>query len=85
MRFADGSFDVVLSNLCLHNIPAREGCDKACRKIARVPKPDGAALISDFILTRQYADAFRQAGVHVERSGFDLLTYPPLRVLTVKK
>jgi ubiquinone/menaquinone biosynthesis C-methylase UbiE len=85
MTFADASFDVVLSNLCIHNIPSREGRDKACREIVRVLKPGGRALISDFIRTGEYADAFRGAGVQVERSGMDWLTYPPLRVVTVRK
>ena len=35
MKFADGTFDVVVSNLVIHNIPTREGRDKACREIAR--------------------------------------------------
>lgn len=38
MKFADGTFDVVVSNLVIHNIPSREGRDKACREIARVLK-----------------------------------------------
>ena len=53
MKFADGTFDVVLSNQVIHNIPTREGWDKACREIARVLKPGGVAIISDFVKTRQ--------------------------------
>ena len=34
MKFTDGTFDVVLSNLVIHNIPTREGWDKACREIS---------------------------------------------------
>ena len=48
MQFPDASFDVVLSNLCLHNIPSREGRDRACREIIRVLKPGGTAVIADF-------------------------------------
>lgn len=47
LSFHDASFDVVLSNLCIHNIPDKQGRDQACREIARVLKPGGIALISD--------------------------------------
>ena len=47
LSFPDASFDVVLSNLCIHNIPASDGRAQACREIARVLKPGGTALISD--------------------------------------
>lgn len=43
MSFADASFDVVVSNLCLHNIPSAAGRAQACREIARVLKPGGAS------------------------------------------
>ncbi len=36
MDFADCSFDVVFSNLYLHNIPTLDGRKQACREIARV-------------------------------------------------
>jgi len=52
MRFADGTFDVVVSNLVIHNIPSRQGRDEACREIVRVLKPGGVAVISDFVKTR---------------------------------
>src|SRR3954469_22801498 len=68
MEFADASFDVVLSNLCLHNIPSAAGRAQACREIARVLKPGGLALISDFKKTADYAATLRQAGLSVTRS-----------------
>jgi ubiquinone/menaquinone biosynthesis C-methylase UbiE len=51
MPFPDGSFDCVLSNLCLHNIPSQEGRAAACREIVRVLKPGGVAL-SPILRTR---------------------------------
>jgi len=82
MPFADRSFDVVLSNLCLHNIAARRERDKACREIVRVPKPGGVAVISDFRFTQQYADSFGNAGLAVAIAGpFMLDTFPPLRIV----
>jgi arsenite methyltransferase len=86
MDFPDGSFDVVLSNLCIHNIPSREGRDQACREIVRVLKLGGRAIISDFRKTAQYAEAFRAAGASVKRSGMYWLdTFPPLRIVEVEK
>jgi len=86
IRFPDSSFDVVLSNLCLHNIPTRAARDKACREIVRVLKPGGKAIISDFIRTAQYAKVFEAAGAEVSRSGLDFLrTFPPLRIVEVRK
>jgi len=77
--------DLVLSNLCIHNIPDQQGRAQACREIARVLKPGGVALISDFILTGFYRDVLRKAGLKVNRTGFDPLTYPPLRVVKAEK
>jgi SAM-dependent methyltransferase len=86
MDFADGSFDVVLSNLCIHNIPTRDGRDRACREIVRVLKPGGKAVISDFIHTADYVKVFKSAGAATTRSGMDFLfTFPPLRIVEVQK
>jgi ubiquinone/menaquinone biosynthesis C-methylase UbiE len=86
MQFPDASFDVVVSNLCLHNIPNREARDRACEQIARVLKPGGVAVISDFKHTADYAAVFSRSGLQVERSGPYLLdTFPPLRIITARK
>src|SRR6478672_4499919 len=81
LSFPDASFDVILSNLCIHNIPDAEGRAQACREIARVLKPGGIALISDFINTGTYQKTFASCGLKVSRTGFNLLTYPWLRVV----
>ena len=86
MTFPDATFDVVLSNLCIHNIPTRAGRDTACREIVRVLKPGGVALISDFIHLRNYAAACRQAGATAERAGWFVLdTFPPMGILRITK
>lgn len=85
LGFPDASFDVVLSNLCLHNIPGAEGRAQACREIVRVLKPGGTALISDFILTGVYKKVFEQAGLKTTRTAINFLTYPPLRVVRAEK
>ena len=85
MKFADRAFDVVLSNLVIHNIPRREGRDKACREIARVLKPGGVAIISDFVKTRQYQAEFEKAGLKISESRWSWGTFPPLRVIKATK
>jgi arsenite methyltransferase len=85
LSFPDASFDVVLSNLCIHNIPDAEGRAQACREIARVLKPGGMALISDFIKTGFYQKIFVESGLKVTRTGMNLLSFPPLRVVKAEK
>ncbi|HEY1526894.1 MAG TPA: class I SAM-dependent methyltransferase [Candidatus Angelobacter sp.] len=85
LSFPDASFDVILSNLCIHNIPEAEGRAQACREIARVLKPGGTALISDLINTGAYMKTFDTCGLKVSRTGFNLLTFPWLRVVKAEK
>jgi arsenite methyltransferase len=86
MHFPDGTFDVVLSNLCLHNIPSASGRRAACQEIARVLKPGGIALISDYRRTGEYAECLREAGLAVTRTAPDFLhTFPPMRIVRARK
>ena len=86
MSFPDRTFDVVLSNLCLHNIYQQEGRDQACREIARVLKLGGIAVISDFKHMQEYAAAFAASGLTVEIGPPDWTgTFPPLRILVARK
>ena len=68
LSFADNSFDVVLSLLCIHNIEEKADQEKACFEIARVLKSNGTALIGDYIPTTDYAKAFAKAGLKVKSS-----------------
>jgi arsenite methyltransferase len=86
MSFPDATFDVVLSNLCVHNIYNRPGRDKACSEIARVLKPGGVAVISDYKHVRQYAGEFTKNGLQVQLCPLDWTgTFPPLRMLVARK
>ena len=86
MKFADAAFDVVVSNLVIHNIPTREGRDKACREIARVLKPGGVAVIADFVKTRQYQRKFEKAGLQIgPETGMSWSTFPPIRIIKALK
>jgi ubiquinone/menaquinone biosynthesis C-methylase UbiE len=86
MPFPDASFDVIVSNLCLHNIYDRPTRQKAVEQIARVLRPGGVALISDYKKTGEYADGLRSAGLNVKRIwGNPLYTFPPLRIVVAHK
>ncbi len=86
MGFADNSFDVILSNLCLHNIYNKEGRVSACKEIARVLKNGGTALISDFRHTKEYKLNFDQLGLQATLLTANYLTtFPALRILMIKK
>lgn len=68
LTFTDNSFDVVLSLLCIHNIQLKADQEKACFEIARVLKPNGIALIGDYIPTTEYAKALAKAGLTIKSS-----------------
>ena len=86
MSFPDAAFDVVVSNLCIHNIYDRQTRRQALQQIVRVLKPGGVALISDYKLTEEYATEFRNAGLMVEKKRGSLVTtFPPLTVVIASK
>ena len=86
MVFAKNSFDVVVSNLCLHNIYDKGEREDALGEIVRVLRPGGVALISDYKLTREYAKNLNAMGLTVERKmGNALATFPPLAVVVARK
>ena len=86
MPFPDAVFDVILSNLCLHNIYDQEQRFGAVQEIARVLKPGGIAILSDYKLTGEYAQQLQKARLTVQRRwGNPLYTFPPLRVVLARK
>lgn len=86
MNFASESFDVVMSNLCLHNIYDKTQRKAALDQILRVLKPGGVALLSDYKLTGEYAQHLQAAALQVERRrGSFLTTFPPLTVVIARK
>lgn len=68
LPFADASFDVVLSLLCLHNIEETDGQERACADIARVLRPGGTVVLADYVPTGRYGAALARAGLKVEAS-----------------
>lgn len=86
MPFPDANFDVIVSNLCLHNIYDSPTRHKALDEIVRVLKPGGQALLSDYKRTSEYARHLRAAGFEVRKKrGSIWATFPPLTVVIAKK
>jgi arsenite methyltransferase len=62
LPFDDDSFDVIVSNLAIHNIATRAGRSQALREAIRVLRPSGRLAIADLWATRQHAAALRELG-----------------------
>jgi ubiquinone/menaquinone biosynthesis C-methylase UbiE len=62
LPFADGSFDLVLSSLAIHNIRGRRDRAKAVAEAWRVLKPGGRLLIADIRSTALYAKTLETLG-----------------------
>jgi arsenite methyltransferase len=69
LPFPDGTFDVVVSGIVLHNIPGEDDRRRALREVVRVLAPGGRVIILDLVHTATYAHELREAGLaDVERS-----------------
>ncbi|MEO8819728.1 MAG: class I SAM-dependent methyltransferase [Ginsengibacter sp.] len=81
-NFDDNYFDIIVSNLCLHNLYKEDERKQACIEIYRILKPGGEAIISDFKHTGEYKKEFESLGMKVQKKGtyfFD--TFPPLTII----
>jgi len=61
LPFPAASFDVVVSNLTIHNIKEDAGRKQALHEAVRVLRPGGSLRIVD-VRADQYAEALRDAG-----------------------
>ncbi|MET8282192.1 class I SAM-dependent methyltransferase [Micromonospora sp. NPDC005174] len=70
LPLADESFDVVVSNVAVHNLKALDDRDRAMNEAVRVLRPGGRLLIADLSGTRQYQQRLRHLGMaEVSRRG----------------
>jgi arsenite methyltransferase len=63
LAFPDGSFDLVVSNLAIHNLPDDDARRSAIDEAVRVLRPGGHVVIADLALTRLYATRLGQCGM----------------------
>ena len=71
LPFQDGSFDLVLSSLAVHNIKGHAGRVRAIDEAVRVLRPGGRLVIADLFATRLYRRRLEQLGMmNVARRGW---------------
>jgi arsenite methyltransferase len=63
LEFPDESFDLVVSNLAIHNLPSNDARRSAIDEAVRVLRPGGHVVIADLGFTRLYATRLRQCGM----------------------
>jgi arsenite methyltransferase len=65
LPFDDGSFDLVVSSLAIHNISGADERARALREAARVLKKGGKLAIADIRYTRAYASELEACGLKI--------------------
>ena len=86
MPFLDGTFDVAVASMSIHNIRDQGGRARAVREIARVLKPGGRVALQDFQCTEEDAQILHEMGwPNVELSELIAIMWPPVRVVTGRK
>ena len=68
LNFADGAFDIVMSQRCLLNLPSRDAQWRAMTEIARVLKPGGLYLMLEGTL-----QGLRRLNEHRQLFGLDAI------------
>jgi SAM-dependent methyltransferase len=63
LPFPDGSFDLVLSSLAIHNVRDPEGYERAINEAVRVLKAGGRLVITDIRETQRYAQHLQAMGM----------------------
>ncbi len=67
--YPDANFDVVISNLAIHNIPDKDERALAIREIYRVLKPGGRLAIYDIFRADEYAQVLQSCGAQNVNTG----------------
>ena len=86
LPFGDASFDVILSQAAVHNVPQAAGRRRAVAEMGRVLRPGGTILLADIRHIGEYADVLRRQGLDAKVEGsaigrtfLGMLTFGALR------
>ncbi len=82
--FPDNHFDIVVSNLCIHNVGNKANRDLACREIQRILKKNGIAIISDLAHCTEYINEFQRLGMSAQKVG-RFFPFQPLTIIKAVK
>jgi ubiquinone/menaquinone biosynthesis C-methylase UbiE len=63
LPFQPNSFDLIVSNLAIHNIKGRSGRERAIEEAVRVLRPGGRLMIADLWATGLYRNQLMQLGL----------------------
>ncbi len=84
--FRSNHFDIVVSNIAIHNLHSREDREAALREILRVLKPGGRIAISDIRNTTEYVGCLASMRVDdIQTVGPHYGMFPPVRIVTGRK
>jgi arsenite methyltransferase len=82
--FPENTFDVVVSNLCIHNVGGKANRDIACQEIHRVLKKNGTAIIADLAHSAEYLNEFQRLGMSAQKVG-RFFPFQPLTIIKATK
>jgi arsenite methyltransferase len=85
LHLSDGSVDVVLSTLCLHNLGEVVARKQAALEIVRVLAGRGTVVISDLAGVDELAKWFAAEGIVVQPVRPAAGTFPPQRILVARR
>ena len=87
LEFEENSFDVVTSNLVIHNIESMEDRFIALDEMLRVTKSGGYVIIQDMFKAHEYFEYYSLSEdiEYVSLSGIQWRTFPFSRIVVVKK
>jgi len=86
LPFADGSFDVVLSGVAIHNLAPRRHRDVLFAEMARVLKAGGRVGILDLGNGNEYSALLQGLGMRdIEMHRLRFSSFPPFHVVLARK